>query len=192
ERQAQALQIIRSNGRTLLAMINDLFDMSKIEAGELELAYTLVPLKSLCQASIAETLAFVEEPKPLISLNIDDALDESLSINTDGQRLRQVLVHLVHNAIKFSPADSESGLIVTQDANRQHLIFTIWDQGIGIAQEDYGRIFEPFVQLDTSLTRSHAGAGLGLSLVKQLLALLGGSIRVESMIGQGSRFIVTL
>ncbi|MCB0093132.1 MAG: hybrid sensor histidine kinase/response regulator [Caldilineaceae bacterium] len=192
ERQAQALQIIRSNGRTLLTMINDLFDMSKIEAGELELAYTLVPLKSLCQASIAETLAFVEEPKPHISLNIDEALDESLSIYTDEQRLRQVLVHLVHNTIKFSPADSESGLIVTQDAHRQHLIFTIWDQGIGIAQEDYKRIFEPFVQLDTSLTRSHAGAGLGLSLVKQLLELLDGSIRVESMIGQGSRFIVTL
>ncbi|MEZ4709929.1 MAG: hybrid sensor histidine kinase/response regulator [Caldilineaceae bacterium] len=192
ERQLEALKVISANGRTLLTMINNLFDMSKIEAGELALNCSSVHLISLCRESITEAISLADEPKPHLALRLDDSVNESLSIYTDEQRLRQVLAHLLHNATKFSPADGQSGLDVAQDASRGQIIFTVWDRGIGIAKEDYGRIFEPFVQLDTSLARNHSGAGLGLSLVKRLLEILGGTIRVESTVGQGSRFIVTL
>ncbi|MEZ4663462.1 MAG: hybrid sensor histidine kinase/response regulator [Caldilineaceae bacterium] len=192
ERQLEALKVISANGRVLLTMINDLFDMSKIEAGELALNCNPVHLRALCRNSINEAIALAEEPNRQFLLQIDDSLDESLSICTDEERLRQVLVHLLHNALKFAPVEAQGGLNVTQDVNRQQIIFTVWDQGIGIAKEDYGRIFEPFVQLDTSLTRNHSGAGLGLSLVKRLLDILGGTIQVESTVGKGSRFIVTL
>lgn len=192
EKQDAALQIISASGRNLLGMINDLFDMSKIEAGELQLNLASVNLQELCNESMAEVLSFMEEQTANVSLSIDDAIDRSQTIYTDEQRLRQILVHLLHNAIKFSPLNSQVGLSVSSGADKQTLVFTVWDHGIGIAEEVYERIFEPFVQLDASLTRTYSGSGLGLSIIKRLLELLGGKIQVESKLGEGSRFTVTL
>jgi signal transduction histidine kinase len=113
-------------------------------------------------------------------------------IQADERRLRQMLVHLLQNAIKFTPEHGQAGLSVTSDLTQQTMSFTIWDTGIGIAPADMGRLFQPFVQLDSRLARQYGGAGLGLALVARLSRLHGGDVLVESVVGQGSRFILTL
>jgi len=106
--------------------------------------------------------------------------------------LKQILVNLLSNAVKFTPAGGQVGLQVVGDAERGRVDFTVWDKGIGIAPEDVERLFQPFVQLDSSLSRQYTGAGLGLALVRQLADLHSGSVSVESQVGQGSRFTVSL
>jgi CheY-like chemotaxis protein len=114
------------------------------------------------------------------------------TIDADGRRLKQILVNLLSNAVKFTPEGGKIGLEVEGDAKQQVVRFTVWDTGIGIAQEDMARLFQPFVQLDASLSRKYEGTGLGLSLVYRMVEMHGGSVSVESDVGQGSRFTVSL
>jgi CheY-like chemotaxis protein len=110
----------------------------------------------------------------------------------DERWLTQILVNLLENAVKFTPTGGMAGLEVIADHAQECIQFVVWDTGIGIAEADYARLFQPFTQVDGKLSRSYGGVGLGLTLVRRLVDLHGGSIRLESALGQGSRFTISL
>ena len=187
--QQRGLQLIQVSGQHLLTLINDILDLSKIEAGKLDLQPEMVAVEEICQAS----LAFVKEPalKKQIRLGLRCS-PATLSMVVDPLRLKQILVNLLSNAVKFTPAGGRVDLEVEGRAAERQVAFTVQDNGIGISAEDLPRLFVPFSQADSSLTRSHEGTGLGLSLVKKLAEMHGGSVSVISQPGQGSRFSVIL
>jgi CheY-like chemotaxis protein len=110
----------------------------------------------------------------------------------DERRLKQMLVNLLSNAVKFTPENGHIGLEVRGDRESHSIRFMVWDTGIGIKQEDQARLFKPFIQVNASMTREAGGTGLGLALVSQMAKLHGGSIKLDSVPGQGSRFTITL
>jgi CheY-like chemotaxis protein len=173
----------------LLALISDILDLSKIEAGKLELQFDRVSLEAVCQAS----LQFIREAAAKKKIDVSFTLDTGeATMRADIRRLKQILVNLLSNAVKFTPEGGHVGLVVTGETERQVITFCVWDTGIGITPEDLPRLFKPFVQVDSSLSRQHEGTGLGLALVTRLVELHGGSLSVESEPDQGSRFIVSL
>ena len=191
ERQQLALHSIESSGRHLLALINDILDLSKIEAGKAELHYEPILITNVCHAS----LALVKELAVKKGLHMQVAFqlnDELARLQADPKRLKQMLVNLLSNAIKFTPAGGTVSLEVTTDMSAAVIRFAVQDTGIGIAPAEQARLFQPFTQLDSGLSRVHEGTGLGLALVRHLAELHGGSVRVESEIGQGSCFTITL
>jgi PAS domain S-box-containing protein len=189
EKQASSARTIEESGRHLLQLINDILDLSKIESGRFELRPVEVGVNEICQASFRlvgpmaaakrQTLAFSCRP-------------QEISLRADSRRLKQILVNLLSNAIKFTPEGGELGLEVWADRAESLVHFKVWDMGIGIAPEDLHRLFKPFVQLDSSLSRSYTGTGLGLSLVRRLADLHGGRVSIESQPGAGSRFTLSL
>ena len=183
-RQRKTLDVISESGRHLLELINDILDLSKIEAGMLELQYETVDLKSVCEAA----RLMVNEParKKEIQITISIAV-ELQTIQADHRRLKQMIVNLLSNAVKFTPQFGSIGLEVTPE-NENAIRFTVWDTGIGIKDEHLKKLFKPFVQVDSSLTKKYEGTGLGLALVNQLAEMHNGSIGVESVPEQGSRF----
>jgi CheY-like chemotaxis protein/anti-sigma regulatory factor (Ser/Thr protein kinase) len=117
---------------------------------------------------------------------------DSVFLDVDARRIKQVLVNLLSNAIKFTPENGELGLMVEHDQPNRQVMLIVWDKGIGIKPENLPRLFQPFTQIDGSLAREYSGTGLGLALVRRLVELHNGSVAVESVFGEGSRFIVTL
>jgi CheY-like chemotaxis protein len=135
----------------------------------------------------------VAQPALLKQVALELTIDPAVTtIEVDARRLKQILVNLLVNAVKFTPSSGQVGLAVQGDPMRQALSFTVWDTGIGIAPDDQRRLFQPFVQLDPALSRQHGGAGLGLALVLRLVRLHQGSVTLESSPEAGSRFRVTL
>jgi signal transduction histidine kinase/CheY-like chemotaxis protein len=189
ERQLRSLGTIEESGRHLLALINDILDVSKIEAGKIQLDIASVSAGSVCQASLGLIKQSAFKKRLRTYSGIDSALT---TLQADERRLKQVLVNLLSNAVKFTPEGGEIGLEVVGDLEREAVHFTVWDTGIGISQEDMARLFQPFVQLDSSLSREHAGTGLGLALVRRLTEMHGGGVSLESEVGKGSRFTVSL
>lgn len=189
ERQSTTLHIIEDSGYHLLSLINDILDLSKIEAGKFELTPDWIEVESLCQSSLAFVKQSATKKHLKISFIIDSQLDK---IWADDRRLKQILVNLLSNAVKFTALGGTIGLEVTADAETQTAKFIIWDTGIGIAPEDLGRIFQPFVQVDSALSRQQSGTGLGLALISRMIDMHGGSISVESELYKGSRFTVSL
>ena len=189
EKQIDALHTVQSSGRHLLALVNDILDVAKIESGKLQLALGPVAVPSLCKSSLRLTRQSAHKKRIAVSFQHDDEVEV---IWADGRRLKQILVNLLSNAVKFTPVGGQIGLDVKGDAQEKVVHFIVWDTGIGISPEDLAQLFQPFVQLDSSLARQHTGSGLGLSLVRHLTALHGGSVRAESERGQGSRFTVSL
>jgi PAS domain S-box-containing protein len=161
EEQRAALHTIEESGEHLLALINDVLDVTKGNAGRLELEFAPVPVEDLCQ----ESLRLVREQARRKGLTVSYASDGAVvGLWGDRRRLRQVLLNLLANAKKFTPEGGRMGLEVAARPAAGSLAFTVWDTGIGIAQRDRERIFEPFVQLDAGLARRHEGSGLGLTL----------------------------
>jgi signal transduction histidine kinase/CheY-like chemotaxis protein len=189
EEQIRSLRIIEESGRHLLDLINDILDVAKIGAGKLELEIGPVSVESVCRAGLELTKQAAHRKQLKVSSTFDSAVT---MIQADGRRLKQILVNLLSNAIKFTPEGGAIGLEVVGDAERRTIHFTVWDTGIGIAPEGMNRLFQPFVQLDSSLSRQYAGTGLGLTLVYRLTEMHGGSVSLESQVGQGSRFTVSL
>ena len=189
EKQVNALSNIESSGQHLLALINDILDVSKIEAGRLDLQPELCALDTLCQNSLQMVRGMAHHKNLQLQYSIQP---QNLVCSADPRRLKQVLVNLLSNAVKFTPEGGRVGLEVTGDAPGGWVRLAVWDEGIGISPEDQGRLFQPFVQLDSRLAREQAGTGLGLALVKRLCELHGGSVQLESAPGQGSRFTVAL
>jgi len=189
EAQQNALRHIEEGGRHLLELINDILDLSKIEAGKMELTIAPTSISSVCRAS----LRFVQQMAHKKRLKVSSVLDPQVEvIQADERRLKQVLVNLLTNAVKFTAEGGQIGLEVNGDEANHVVHFTIWDAGIGIAEEEIGRLFRPFVQIDSSLSRRHEGTGLGLSLVSRLVEMHGGGVSVQSKVGEGSRFTVSL
>ncbi len=189
EKQFKALRNIESSGRHLLELINDILDLSKIEAGRLELQFDLCPVSELCQASLQLVKGMAHQKKQTVDFSMHPA---SIVVQADVRRLKQMLVNLLSNAVKFTPEGGRLGLDVSIDESSSTIRFSVWDKGIGIKPEDMGKLFRPFVQLDSSLSRHYSGTGLGLSLVQRMADLHGGSISVESAAGEGSRFTILL
>ena len=189
ERQRKSLRSISEAGRHLLALINEVLDVAKIGAGKLTLEIGPVSVEPLCWAS----LRLIEQQVQRKRLRVSCTLDSKVTtIQADERRLRQILVNLLDNAVKFTPEGGAIGLEADGDAERQVVHFTVWDTGIGISEEEMARLFQPFVQLDSGLSRRHEGTGLGLTLVRHLTEMHGGGISVESEVGKGSRFTATL
>jgi signal transduction histidine kinase len=186
ERAKGALAKVEANGRHLLGLINDVLDLSKIEAGQLKLSLGEYSLAELVNGLIASTEALARTKGLALTTTIAPGLPPGKG---DERRLAQVLINLVGNAVKFT----ESGAVEVR-ARRVHDEFeiTVRDTGPGIAPEDQERIFSEFQQVDDSSTRSKGGTGLGLAISKRIIEIHGGTLTVESALGKGSTFRVQL
>jgi PAS domain S-box-containing protein len=189
EKQERYVNTIRESGNHLLSLINDILDLARIEAGQIVLNINEVDLRQVCQASLRMINELALKKQQQVSLELDEEIG---SIWMDERRLKQILVNLLSNAVKFTPTGGRLGLQVVGDRREKRVMLTVWDNGIGIRESDLARLFQPFVQLDSGLTREAQGTGLGLSLVAQMVRLHGGSVGVESQPNEGSRFTVTL
>ncbi|MFM9863805.1 MAG: ATP-binding protein [Micropepsaceae bacterium] len=190
--QDKYLRIFRRAGDNLLNLINDILDLSKVEASQLELEQTGFALNDHLEI-VTEMVAARAQEKGL-KLICEIAPNVSTNLIGDPTRLRQVLLNLLGNAIKFAQAGTVS-MHVTQEADLSvptALRFTVTDTGIGIASDKLNQVFERFTQADTSTTRRFGGSGLGLTISKRLVELMGGRIWVESEVGAGSAFSFTL
>jgi len=187
--QRKSMRTLEDSGRHLLALINDILDLSKIEAEKLTLQIGTVSVNQICQASLRMTKEVAYKKQIRVSTTIDYTLE---TMQADERRLKQILVNLLSNAIKFTPAGGSVKLEVIGDAEHGVVDFSVRDTGIGIAKEQIKDIFEPFMQLDGSLNRMQEGTGLGLSLVYRLTEMHGGSISIESEVDQGSCFTISL
>lgn len=187
--QTGMIRNIQRSGEHLLDLINDILDVAKMEAGRLTLDVQPVIATDVCLASLQLTSGMAKQK----DLNIHfDNHTKDLVFSADAKRVKQVLVNLLSNAIKFTPENGEVGLELREDLDTDEIIFSVWDTGIGIAEEEQGRLFKPFVQLETGLSRRYNGTGLGLSLVNYIVSLHSGRVTIQSKPGEGSRFTVTL
>lgn len=186
--QADMLKLVAESGYHLLNLINDILDLSKIEAGRVELNIDLTNVESVCQAALRIVKQQASLKNHCVTLSLENSIP---AFYADERRLKQMLVNLLSNAIKFTPDGGQIGLRVTSDSP-DVLCFTVWDTGIGIAADQFDKLFKPFVQIDSSLSREYNGTGLGLALVRQLADLHGGSVGMESEPGSGSRFYIVL
>jgi signal transduction histidine kinase len=191
-RQLNAILTIEQSGEHLLSLINDILDVSKIAAGKLELNITQVSLSELCKSS----LVLVKQQAFDKQIQIDTHLPTNLEpVAIDERRMRQVLINLLNNAVKFTPTGGTVTLavriepieILAQTAGYA-ICFAVSDTGIGIASADLTKLFQPFIQIDSSLSRKYEGTGLGLVLVKQIVELHGGDVTIDSEVGRGSCF----
>ncbi len=191
-RQRHFAETVMQSSEALLDLLNDVLDISKIEAGQMKLGAGPVPLRQLF-GEVRDLFAGQAQRKGL-ELTCQVAADVPDALWGDGRKMRQILLNLVNNSLKFT----ERGRIsigVTRppdDSQDPRLCFAVRDTGIGIASEDQQRIFESFSQVDTTPSRQYGGTGLGLAIVRQLLELMGGSIAVESRPGQGTTFRFTI
>ncbi|HUP23123.1 MAG TPA: ATP-binding protein [Thermoanaerobaculia bacterium] len=185
--QTRQLAMVQGSARHLLALINDVLDLSKIEAGQLEVRFEPVELA----AAIDNTIATVRPLADNKGLELCVAPPgESLELLTDRRRLEQILLNLLQNAIKFT--DRGSITLAADVVDGRLVRIRITDTGTGIRPEDLSRLFQPFRQLDTGLTRHHEGTGLGLAICRRLATLLGGEITAASEHGRGSEFTLWL
>ncbi len=189
DEQTHCIQIVRDSGRHLLALIEDILDLATIESGGLPLMLSPVHLPEVCRASIELVETAARKKGQQVSVDLDPLVRV---IEADERRVKQVLVNLLTNAIKFTPNNGVVGLTTEGDPLAGEVRLIVWDTGIGIAPEDMKRLFQPFVQLDSSLARRFDGVGLGLALSARMVSMHGGKIELQSTPGQGSRFVVTL
>ncbi|BFM41070.1 PAS domain-containing protein [Synechocystis sp. LKSZ1] len=191
ERQQRSIETIERSGEHLLSLINDILDLSKIEANKLDLEPGVVNLARVCQDSLQLVRQLALKKQIRLQQEIPPG---EINFMANERRLQQILLNLLNNAVKFTPQGGQVSLRVTQEIleHQAWLIFAVKDTGIGISPEDQGKLFQSFVQVDSSLNRQYEGTGLGLALVRRLAELHGGRVSVESAIGAGSCFRVYL
>ena len=188
-KQIEYLSTINESGNHLLELINDILDLAKIEAGKFEIRPGQLDFVQLAESSIR----LVQGAASRQGLTIEQHLDSSLpTLIGDRRHLKQVLVNLLGNAIKFTPCGGKVGLSITTSTDGASIELLVWDTGIGISKDDQSRLFAPFVQVDSELSRQFSGTGLGLALVAKIIELHQGRISVQSAPGQGSRFLIQL
>jgi signal transduction histidine kinase/DNA-binding response OmpR family regulator len=186
--QRRHVEVFRSSGQSLFELINDLLDLSKIEAGRLELHSEPLRLRALLDERISLLAPRAREKG--LALRLDIAADVPAVVRGDATRLAQTLTNLLGNAIKFTPAGSVTLAVTREEGDT--LCFGVADTGIGIAPSKLETIFEPFTQADGSVTRAFGGTGLGLSITRSLVELMKGSIDVTSTPGSGTTFWLRL
>ncbi|MCD6060819.1 MAG: hypothetical protein K0S16_1130 [Moraxellaceae bacterium] len=192
DEQRRLVELARMSGESLLHLLNDLLDFSKIESGHLELETLVFDPYSLCREVTGLTSEWARDKSIRVVQQVSPGIPASL--RGDATRLRQILVNLVSNAVKFTARGEIVLHCHFRQEAREHgwLCFEVRDTGIGIAAEDIPRLFTPFTQVDASTTRKYGGTGLGLTISRRLAELMGGSIRVTSTLGVGSCFRVEL
>ena len=185
EKQKHYLQTIHDSGENLLALINDILDLSQVESGKTVLKFSEFSLQKLAQQCLHTLRDFAKEKG--VNVNLQIKVDQDL-FRADYRRVRQILLNLLSNAIKFTPKGGRVTLTVSR--KDKTAIFQVKDTGIGISKEQQSLLFEKFQQLDSPYRRQYGGTGLGLALTKQLVELHGGSIQFESEVGLGTKFTV--
>src|SRR5881398_1959108 len=190
--QRRALELVRSSSEALLTILNDILDYSKIEAEHLELESIPFDLPKVVHATA--TLLAVRAREKHLELTVDVPPDVPHLVRGDPTRLRQVLMNLIGNAIKFTEEGEVdvSAAWVASHGERTSVRFLVRDTGIGISEQQRATIFDEFTQADASMTRRYGGTGLGLAIARRLVALMGGDLTVTSEIGRGSEFSFTL
>ncbi len=186
DEQRKQLTMVRDSSRHLLALINDVLDISKIEAGQLSLDLTAFDLPSVIGQCVDSIVPLAGYKGLDLRLSIDR---DVTTIHTDRRRFEQILFNLLNNAIKFT---AQGYIEVRCRGDGDHYLLAVADSGIGIREEDLAGLFQPFHQIDSGLTRSHEGTGLGLSICRKLVELMGGTINVQSRWGVGSTFTLRL
>ncbi len=189
DKQLKSIKTVEESGQHLLSLINDILDVSKINAGKIELDIDAVEIESLSEACLRLVKQLAYQKNISITSKISNNVQ---NLRADSRRLKQAIVNLLSNAIKFTPKGGSIGLEILGDEENQIISFVVWDTGIGIAPEHLEKLFVPFTQLDSSLARENVGTGLGLSLVKGIAELHGGGVKLESDLGKGSRFTISL
>lgn len=189
ERQGRSVEMILSSARHLAELIGDILDLAKIEAGKLVPQKHPVDVKRVTDLVTVMFRQRVALKKQSLVVQVPEGLPPLI---TDERRLKQILVNLLDNAIKFTPDGRAVGLEVRRDEAAQRWLLTVWDEGIGIPAADQARLFQPFVQLDTGFARQYAGTGLGLALVQRLSEMLGGTVHLVSQEARGARFTLSL
>ncbi len=190
EKQREYSRIIHKSGADLLNLINDILDLSKIEAGKIDLLPENVPISALL-ADMEDLFRAVAAERQ-VRFEVTNVIAGNQAVFTDRKRVEQILKNLLSNALKFTPAGGEVSLTVQQDAIPEHLAFAVKDTGPGIAEEYQTAIFEAFKQVDGATNRKYGGTGLGLSISKRLSEQLGGSLTLTSALGVGSEFVLHL
>ncbi|MCM2265892.1 MAG: ATP-binding protein, partial [Desulfuromonadales bacterium] len=188
EKQQEYVNNILTSGRHLLSLINDILDLSKVESGKMELELSTFLLRAALDASMMMLMERAQ--KSGINLHLELAPEADVPIVADQRKLKQILFNLLSNAVKFTPAGGRVDVNAVRAGD--FIEITVTDTGIGIKEEDLSKLFQAFTQLESVYTKEYEGTGLGLALTRQLVNLHGGSIRVESEFGAGSRFIFTL
>lgn len=201
ERQKNAVTTIESGGQHLLELITDILDLAKIESGKLELHIENIEIEKLCNDSLIFVKQLALKKNLKLIYKISDRLQQTqlAYVQVDELRMRQALINLLTNAVKFTPDGGtvtlEVKLTEIFSEGEQHKVyidFLVIDTGIGINPEDIGKLFHTFVQIDSALNRKYAGTGLGLSLVKKIVEMHGGSVGIESELNKGSKFMIRL
>jgi PAS domain S-box-containing protein len=190
--QCSFLEAIQRNGKALLELINDILDLSRIEADKLVLEKADSPLQQIVEDVLSAVRVRAREKR--LSLEVDYRFPLPEKIRTDPGRLRQILVNLAGNAIKFTEkGEVRITVSCVRDEDESAMVqFAVSDTGIGIAADKIPQLFQPFVQADASLTRRFGGSGLGLAISRRLAEALGGTIEVASQLGQGSTFTLSI
>jgi signal transduction histidine kinase len=188
--QQTDLSVIYDSAQHLLSLVNDILDLSKIEAGKIRLEPKWVSVEEIIVGVMASSIILIED-KPI---DLRDEIEPNLpQIYVDRGRIRQVVINMVSNAAKFTDSGSITLRIRKITKNDQpYICFSVKDTGIGIAPEDMAKVFEAFRQIDSSVARRAEGTGLGMSISYRLVALHGGDLWVESQVGQGSTFSFTI
>jgi CheY-like chemotaxis protein len=186
ERHQEYLNIIQSSGKHLLALINDILDLSKIEANQLEMQWEKVDLQTLCR----NVLILVKEKAANKGLKLVLEIDSNVTtLIADSLRLKQMLLNLLFNALKFT----NTGTVGLQvKSNDSWIHFTVWDTGTGIPKEHQTELFQPYFQIANTVVGRDEGTGLGLAVTRKLAELHGGRVEVESELNSGSRFTIIL
>jgi len=187
--QKDYLKTILKNSESLLQLINDILDLSKIEANKTEIVYQKVKVDEILRRVHKLMTPLVNEK----NIDIDYYCPTNLEIYVDKLKLRQVMINLITNAIKFNKVNGKVRTTVSYlDEKREFVTFEVWDDGIGIQEKNFESIFDEFQQIDGTETRDYQGTGLGLSISKKYIEMMGGNIMVESRYGKWSKFIFML
>ncbi len=192
DEQKKMLSIVQSSGKSLISIINNILDFSKLEAEKMTIEKVSFALRPMVQ-EVMDTLK-VEAAEKQLELIIDSASDMDITISNDPTKLRQILTNLVANAIKFTDSGSVTIYLDKQQTINQKttLLLKIIDTGIGIEEHVLDHLFDSFTQAEQSTTRKYGGTGLGLTITKKLIDMLGGEIKVSSRPGKGSTFSIYL
>lgn len=187
--QKRSIATIERRGKHLLELIDDILDLAKLEAGQLDLQCQWVDLRQLCESSLSLIRQMATHKRIHLTSHLPS---ESISCWVDDLRMRQALLNLLSNAVKFTPEEGQVTLVLEADRLAQQISLRVVDTGIGIAPEHVSQLFQTFVQIDSNLNRQYEGTGLGLAIVQRIIGLHQGRVTVESTVGQGSQFTIQL
>ena len=186
EKRKEHFSYIRNSSQLLLSIVNDILDISKIESGKLSIAPTATDSKHLLESILGVYQSICNDKAIAFQYHVDDALPATLLI--DAVRVKQVILNILSNAVKFTPQNGNVSLHIWYDKKREVLFCDVKDTGIGIAAGNLDKVFNAFEQEDASTTRKFGGTGLGLSISSSLIKMMGGEITVQSCLGEGSCF----